>query len=409
MAKLSLVLFFLIIYFPLSANAMISDYFQTGSYPIVVEFGFEYLHPSFGSIDNVVIRNPQTSSDVAPVVGGVSQVYPDVFAQTIKAKILLDEVKKADLTLQTFLPLNALAQMDSGNTYLPEYVLYRTEKQRPRVSAMGEMNLSDSFRVGLGLDLGFGVTSEATIFLQSGAGKYSNQRISATVKPRIIPIGEFEYDDYLFLIKAENKVNFSLNTSAGASVFPPLSASFDISYSTNSALFFDPWTFDLSRRYRLSSVGMDTWAVDLGISYQLWSRFQSRAAVINDVSGTFTNGLAPSFTPRNLLVPRISIEKNFGMQRWELGYEFKDSIFKDTPSANGNYLDPPRHSFSLAALFPLSSGWEWGASLQVSRLTPQSVVKSDVTEIGAPGYQASGWLYGGNLNLTIPFEVSKKR
>ncbi len=386
---------------------MTSEYFNSNSYPIVVEFGFEYLHPNFGAINNVLIQNPQTSSVATGVSGGVDQNYPDVFAQTINAKIVLNEEKKANLTLKSFLPLNSLSQIDSGNTYLPEYVLYRAEKQRPRISVMGEMNLSDSFRMGVGLDLGFGVTTEATAYLLSGTGKYSNQRISASVKPKLIPIGVLEYEGYRFLVKAENKVNFSLNTTAGASVFPPLNASFDITYSTNSALYFDPWTFDLSHQYALGFIGLDTWMLALGCSYQLWSGFESRAAVINNVSSTFSNGLAPSFKTKNLFVPRVAINKSFGNQKFELGYEYKDSIFKETPSGNGNYLDPPRHSFQFGVIFPFSSGWDFSTSLQVSRLAEQTVVKSDSTEIGAPGYRASGWLYGGNISLTIPFEAKR--
>lgn len=402
MAKRSLIsLLFLIV--STSSQALTSEYFNSTQYPIVIEFGFEYLHPVFESINNVVIRNSQTSSTAGTVNGGVSQIYPDVFAQTIKAEVLLDEKKNAKLKLQTFLPLNSLAQMDTGNTYLPEYVLYRTEKQRPRVSLLGEMDVSEKFRIGLGLDLGFGVTSEATVFLQSGAGKYSNQRISASVKPRVIPMGSFAYEGFNLLVKGENKVSFSLNASAGASVFPPLNASFDISYSTNSALFFDPWTFDLSKKIELSNSAK----LGMGVSYQLWTGYEPRAAVISNVSGTFSNGLSPSFKTANIFVPRVSFEKSFGQERWELGYEYKDSIFKETPGNNGNYLDPPRHSFNFGAVFPVSTGWEFGANLQVSRLAPQNVVKKELTEIGAPGYLAAGWLYGGNLSITIPFEAKK--
>jgi hypothetical protein len=408
MAKFFLISSLLFSFSSISAQAITSEYFNSTKHPLVVEFGFEYLHPTFGSIDNVVIRNPQTSSEAATVLGAVNQTYPDVFAQTLKAKILLDEEKNAELTVQSFLPLNALTQVDTGNTYLPEYVLYRTEKQRPRLSILGEMNISDRFKVGAGLDLGFGVTTEATVFLQSGDGKYSNQRISASVKPRIIPMVVLVYEQYRFLIKGENKVAFTLNASAGANVFPPLNASFDITYAATSALFYDPWIFDLSRRYQLAAIGLNTWSVGIGLSYQLWTGYEQRAAVIKNISGTFSNGLSPAFKARNLLVPRVAIEKSFTRQRWELGYEFKDSIFINTPSSNGNYLDPPRHSFSLGAIFSFSSGWELGTSLLVSRLVPQSVVKLDSTEIGAPGYQASGWLYGGNINLTIPLRGAEK-
>lgn len=404
MAKRSLVFAFLAV-LPFSAQALTSNYFSTNAHPLVMEIGFDYLHPTFGVISGVVVQNSATSNVSTPTVGGVNQTYPDVFAQTLGVKFLMDEEKKMGLTFQSYLPLNSLTQMDSGNTYLPEYALYRCEKQRPRVSVMLEENLSESWRAGLGIDLGFGVTSEATVFMQSGDGKYSNQRISASVKPKIVPMGILEYDGYRLMVKAENKVKFTLNAAAGASVFPPLNASFDVTYASNSALFFDPWTFDLSRRYQVS----DTWILGLGVSYQLWSGYETRAAVIRDISGTFSNGQDPARKTTNLLVPRIAIEKKFGERRYELGYEFKDSIFKTTPySGNGNYLDPPRHSFTLGAIFPFASGWELGTSVQVTRLTPQSVVKLNSTEIGAPGYEASGWLYGGKLSLTVPFEGSKK-
>jgi hypothetical protein len=406
MAKFSLIYALFTLFFSTSATALTSDYFSSKSNPFVVDFGFEYLHPQFGNIENVVIRNYKTGGIATPVSGSVDQVYPDVFAQTLNGQFLLSEESKATLIVKSFLPLNSLAQMDTGNTNLPEYVLYRAENQRPRMMAMGEMNLSDSWRAGLGFDLGFGVSAEATIYLQSGAGKYSSQRISASIRPKFIPLALIEHEGYRLLVKGENKIDFAFKTNAGASVFSTLSAGFDVSYSTNSALFFDPWTFELSKQYGLSAVGLDTWNLGLGISYQLWTGYQARAAVIEDVSGTFSNGLAPAFKTRNLLVPRVSLEKRFQSSRWELGYQFKDSIFNSTPSGNGNYLDPPRHTGVIGAIFPISSGWEFGANLQVARLTPQSVVKSDATDIGGPGYEALGWLYGGSVNLIVPF--SKK-
>ena len=404
MAKLALT-FLLLMAMRDSSFAMTSSYFESNSTPIVLGFGFQYLHPEFQPIENVIIRNNKTTSDPAPVSGKVEQNYPDVFAQILDLKVRVHERTNATIRFHSFFPLNSFAQMDTGNTYLPEYVLYRVENQRPRLSTIAEFDIVENMRAGFGIDLGFGVTSEANVFLQSGAGKVSNQRVSATVKPRVVPILSFEVNDYLFVVRGENKVSFSLNSAAGASVFPPLSASFDVTYQSNSALYYDPWKFDLSRRHSLSLLGLESWHLGWGASYQLWSGYEARAAVISGISGTFSNGQAPQFKTRTLLVPRVSLEKRFERARWELEYQFKDSIFTDTPSGSGNYLDPPRHTAVLSAMLPLGEGMEWGASIQVARLSSQSVLKSDTTEIGAPGYTASGWLYGGSLNVTVPFQT----
>ena len=406
MAKFSLIyaLFALCTLSPFASSfAMTSEWMDSRhAHSVVVDFGIEYAHPSFSPIRDVVIRNPRTTGDAAPVSGTVDQSYPDVFAQTLNAQFLLNSDSNAILQLRSFLPLNSFAQMDTGNTDLPEFVLYRAENQRPRISLLAELDVIRDLRFGLGFDLGFGVTSEATVFLQSGDGKSSSQRISATVKPKFIPIATMDWAGYRLMVKGENRVDFSFRTDSGASIFPPLNASFDVTYLSNSALYYDPWMFDISKVFDLSTLALDTWSVQLGLSFQLWSGFVSRSAVIESVSGTFSNGIGPEFKARNLLVPRIGIEKGFTSSRWSLDYAFKDSIFAQTPSGVGNYLDPPRHTASVGAVFPLRSGWEWGTSLQVARLGPQSVVKSNATEIGAPGYVASGWLYGGNIHVTIP-------
>ncbi len=384
--------------------------------PITAEFGFEYLHPDFAPINNVVVENPQTSTVSTPQYGNVVNTYPDVFAQTIKAQLLLDSKRKWTVTVKTFLPLNSLAQLDSGNTYQPEFVLYRAEMQRPRLSLLSGINLTDDWRVGLGAAIGFSIETQATVFLQSGTGRYSDQRIAAKLKPVIAPVGSVAFKDYTFTVKAENKSTFDLSTNAGARVFGSVGAGVNFAYATESTAYFEPWSFELNGKNRLS----DSWNVLWGLSYELWSRYQARAAVIQstvptscpDNAGTctpvFNAGLTPAFQGRDLWVPELGFERLFGDIRIQLSYRYKDSIFKDVPTLNGNYLDPPRHDFKYTAIIPTISGLLWNFSIQVSRLVPQTVIKSNSGEIGATpdgsGYVASGWLYGGGLSLTIPLK-----
>lgn len=393
------------LYSPSSLHSLMKEEF-----PITIEVGFEYLHPEIPSIRNVVVENPKTSTVTSPKYGNVENSYPDVFAQTIKAQAMIDQASKWTVSLKTYLPLNSLAQMDTGYMYQPEFVLYRAEAQRPRVLLATGLNLSDDWRVGVAADVGFSVSAQATVFLQSGAGTYSDQRLTAKLKPNVVPQLSLQYQSYTFTVRGENKANFDLGTSAGARVFGSVNAGINYSYTAESAMYFQPWEFELSGKTALN----DWMKLKWGASYQLWNGYQTRAALIqNEIqnncsdpscTGTFSPSQAPSYKARNLIVPEAGLEFQSGNNRYEIGYRYKDSIFKDLPTQNGNYLDPPRHDVLAGVTFPTKAGWEWSLRAQVSRLVSQNVVKSDTNEIGAPGYTASGWMYGGGASVAIPFK-----
>ncbi len=391
---------------PSSIAALLSK-----DHSITIELGVEYSHPSIPSISNVVVENPSTSTVVTPRLGSVDNNYPDTLAQTLRVQMLLNPKNRFTVAAKTFLPLDGLAQMDTGNIYQPELALYRAESQRPRILLTSGMNLSPRFRVGLGLDIGFSVDSVATIFLQSGAGTVSDQRVSAKVRPSLIPQASLALDSYSLTYRGENKASFDLSTQAGARIFSSTSAGVDFKYTTNSALFFEPMSFEFEGKQEITRL----FTLHYGASYEFWSRYQSRAAVIqgaipvncNNNTGcnsTFSSGVSPQFTARDLLVPEGALDFAWGDDSVQLGYRFKDSIFTDVPKGVGNYLDPPRHDFRLAYAHPTAGGWEWRIHAGVSRLVAQNVVKSDPNSIGGPSYQVSGWLYGGGLSVAIPFK-----
>jgi hypothetical protein len=385
----------------------------TPEYNIVVEIGLEYMHPDLPSIHHVVVENQSTSTAVTgPTYGDVQAGYPDTFAQTLKAQALLIPSNRFTVAVKTYLPLNGLTQMDTGNVYQPEFVLYRAESQRPRILLTSGIDLSPHWRVGIGLDVGFSVAAEANIFLQSGPGTVSDQRISAKVKPSLIPQASVSYDQYEFTVRGENKAEFDLTTNAGARVFSNVSAGVDFSYAAQSALYYQPWQLELAGQNQVLS-----WMrFRYGISYELWGGYQVRAAVIqtnipvNCPSGAanctpqFSSGIAPDSKPRNIWVPEAGWVFDLSGDDLEFDYQYKDSIFKGLPIGQGNYLDPPRHDLKVGYTHHANSGLEWNVHGAVSRLTEQVVVKSDPNSIGAPGYKADGWLYGGGVSVTVPFK-----
>ena len=387
---------------PASIHSLLSP-----EHPIAVEIGVEYLHPSLPDISNIVVENSSTSTTLSPgqtKTGTVNGNYPDTIAQTLKVQALLDAKTEFTVGVKTFLPLDGLSQIDTGNIYQPEFALYRSEGQRPRVLLSSGIDLGPDWRMAAAADVGFSVNAEANVFLQSGNGSVSDQRISAKIKPSLLPQLSLQFlQDYSLTARAENKSELQLSTTAGAQIYSGL-ASVDFSYTTQSALFYEPWEFEFNGKNKLTS---DV-TVKYGVSYQLWSGYEPRAAVIQSAipvscpagagncTPQFSSGVEPSFKARNIFVPEAAFDFALGRgDTLEVGYRFKDSIFEGLPTGTGNYLDPPRHDGIVQFTHLTEKGWTWNIHGQLSRLTTQNVVKSDPTEIGGPGYSASGWLYGG--------------
>lgn len=386
---------------------------------IIVELGMEYVHPAIPNIQGVIVENSSTSTALGPnatKTGDVLGGYPDAFAQTLKFQALLQPKNRFTLGLKTYLPLNGLSSMDTGNAYQPELPLYRGEGQRPRILLTSGMDLSPDWRLGLGLDVGFSVDAQANVFLQSGSGTVSDERVSAKVKPSLIPQGSIIFRDLEFTVRGENKAEMKVTTNSGARVFSTASAGLDFSFISQSAIYYQPWQFEMNAKTRVS----DLLGLKYGLSYELWSGYEARAAIIqsnvqvNCPAGAgncvslFSSGLTPSFKARNLLIPELLADFSLGDDSLGVGYRYKDSIFKDLPTGTGNYVDPPRHDFLVSYNHLSKSGWQWNIHANVSRLSSVNVVKSNpTTEIGGPGYQVAGWLYGGGLGVTVPFKSEK--
>lgn len=379
---------------------------------IEIEFGIEYSHSSLPVVRNVVTENSSTSTALGPgqtKSGDVQSDYPDTVAQVFKFQAMLNREHRFTVAAKTFLPLNGIANIDTGNTYQPEFVLYRAETQRPRILLTSGIDLGPEWRVGLGLDVAFSVSAQAQVFLQSGAGTVSDQRISAKVKPGFVPQASIAFHEFALTVRGENRADFDLTTMAGGSVFSNVGAGIDFSYAAQSALFFQPWQFELTGQSDLSP----SLLLKYGVSYELWGGFKTRAAVVDscpsgptNCTSQFSSGQAPQYRARNIFVPEVGINWSAfeSASFLEFEYQFKDSIFKGTPSGVGNYLDPPRHDFKLGYTHLTQAGWQWNIHGTVSRLTSQTVVKLDPKSIGGPGYSVDGWLYGGGLSVAIPFK-----
>lgn len=376
---------------------------------LVAEVGLQFLHPDFKEIKNVLVENTQTSTQNR--IGNIVPDYPDQLAQVLILQGMLNQEHRWSLSLKTVLPLNSLAQLDTGSIYAPEFVLYRTNLQRPQILIFSGVDATKEIRLGGGVEVGFNATTLAHLFLHAGNGRYSDQRLSIQMKATYTPWLGAEYAGYKFTVRGESKSKLDMNVVAAARIFSNIDAGIPFSYNSESSLYFVPWTFELEKDFVLS----ESVTLKPSLSYQLWSRFVPAAAIIGDQSqidcqgqGTcgnsnFSPSRAPEYKTQNLLVPSIGAEWKVSGYTVSGGYRYKASIFQDLPIGFGNYVDPPRHDALVGLRFLFLNDWEMDLHLQVSRLIAQNVVKSNASDIGAPGYEAAGWLYGGGIQVAVPF------
>lgn len=391
-----------------------------------VSLGLLLMEHNFTPISNVVIENDYISDKTTPVYGNIDNNYRTTFGQLLGVTYRVTDWKRLTIGLTTFLPVNHVAYVDTGETFHPEYVLYRSRSQRPIVEVGAGMDLSDSLHVGLGVHVGFSLTGNATLFLNSDANKPSTFRFLASVQPKAspnlavlwTPSSRFSVGSVLrFPLSSDNTL--VLNT--GARLVGQLVA-LDFIFNAISTMFYDPLTVELGTSWEHSP----HWRLIAQLDYQAWSSFKMPALLIQDPNVTGCTGAScgvaispgqiPSFPFRDLVIPRIGEELTVGSTVYRVSYGYRASFMSALPTGAGNYLDPPKHMIQAGVGFktdkflgaPIPASVDFHAALHL--LETQHITKTVGDErgvgtgnakIGAPGYDAGGKIWGGGVSLSL--------
>jgi hypothetical protein len=402
---------------------------------LTLSYGFIAMEPQFTPINNVVTGNQYTTGQSTDIVGNVDMSYRTTFGQEIGLTYrLFPDFMNLTFGIAVFLPLNQLAYIDTGEAFVPEYVLYRSRTQRPLLEPGFSADLGGGFHVGIGLHTAFGVTANANVLLQANPAQPSTFRFSASMIPKASP-----YFGFLYLSNAEEEKKSQVSASlvirlpststtemtlvSGARLFGGLST-LDFSLLANAALFYDPLTVELG-----ASVQATSWArLFAQVDAEMWHNYQAPSLTIQqpaiDSCGGTTCGfvISPSDNPaydyQNIVVPRVGGEfVTGGKLTYRVGYAYHASIFKNLPTGAGNYVDPPKHIFSagIGILFNHFLNFDVPCIVDINgsyqALITQNIVKTSGNEagnpadekIGSPGYSTGGKVYGGGMDLTLAF------
>ncbi|MCM2324607.1 MAG: hypothetical protein NDJ90_15210 [Oligoflexia bacterium] len=387
-----------------------------GGKRFALDFGVLYMDPLFQPIRNVVTSNDFVA-DTLNASGTVDTSYRSTLGQTMGAATSLFSALNLTAGLATFLPLNQLAYLDTGETYHPEYVLYRARTQRPQIEAALGADLSPKVHVGAGLHIGFSLTNNATVFISS-INKPSSMRFISSLKAKVSPFfgalwtpsPDFALGAVLRLpMTSGNHMTLKTATRVGG-----LGGAFDFNFLATSAFFYDPPAAELGAQLQHSEHARTIAQLD----FQAWRSFEYPALRIESCTEgappcgvNVTSSLNPGFSLRNVLIPRLAEELTWGPTSLRFGYGYRPGIFSAPPSGAGNYLDPSKHMFTLGAGRQMEH-FRVDAHFAYHQLLTEHVVKSPGYEngtgsgdlkVGAPRYDAGGKILGGGVSLSWRF------
>jgi hypothetical protein len=400
------------------------------------------MQPQFLPIENVVLENEYVSDKVE--TGDVDTEYRPTLGQALGLEYIISpSLGNLSLGFTGFLPLEQITYLDSGETFVPEYVLHRARTQRPQVEAALSISPLRELQIGVGMHLGYALTANAAVFLQTDASKPSTMRISASMRPKVAPVIGIQYRSAdpvgpgqstlgpAFtagaVVRMPLESGVAMDLSTGAQVFGSY-AGVDLQFKALSTLYYDPLSVEGGFALRYS----DRARILLQADWQNWGGYVPPALEIQDPSAECQNenpstecGLAlsgganPTPEMTNILIPRIGHEWQASEKlTLRVGYAQRPGIFKKAPSGAGNFLDPARDVFTAGF------GWNFDHLLNFDvpatldfhfayhALRTQSIAKTQGDEtdagtgdikIGAPGYDAGGNLIGGGLSLSLAF------
>jgi hypothetical protein len=396
---------------------------------LLFSYGLMSMTPNFLPINNVVTSNSFIADNQvgSPTMGDVNTAsYRATLGQEVGLSYqILPEFYKLTVGIATFLPLNQLAYMDTGEAYQPEYVLYRSRTQRPQVDLGLGAELGNGISVGFGLHFAFSLTADAAVFINTKANSASSMKFASSVKPKVSPYLGFLYSppessSYSLgaVIRFPAASDATMALKSGAQVIGPVGA-VDFNFTATSAIYYDPWTLELGGSWEHLGFARAYAQLD----YQIWSQFQPPALLVKQgeltpPSTQITPGAVPILPYVNIVIPRIGEEISLNdVSTVRLGYAYRPSFLADVSSGAGNYLDPPKHMVSLGLglnykrFLVFETATRLDFNLSYHALVSQHITKTAGNEagdladkkIGSPGYDAGGNVLGGGVTLSLAF------
>lgn len=373
-------------------------------------YAYNFIDPKFDSINNIVVENSTMSSDASlPRRGDADTNYKSSSLHAFHL-LLPSQKLRGNFSLSLFTPLSKILTQDSGDPFLPEYVLHRARYKRTELFLNYAYAFNSIFSASLGTHIGFNASSSLNAQTSLNGTEYGSSGSAKTeVKPLagILFSAAYQKESSLtFFTYAQGMESELLAETHGETSNPPL----PFYVTVESQLYFDPTIFRLGNQTRYSNL-----LVNLLLEYQLWDKYKTPRIFIKKNSGVVqSSDDYERIQTENIFIPKVGLTYSLPSD-WSVGTGafYRKSPLRHSLAESGNSLD----SDTKAVTMGISKSLMWdhdpltlSLASQYHWLTKRSVVKKSGAEdgsagdkIGAGGYQVGGrvFIISTGLNLSL--------
>lgn len=360
----------------------------------------------FDKLDNIVIASTVNSSQSSSLYGDHDPSPTDSFLLSGHGSFKLFKSIPGKLNISFYTPVDKLAEIQTGDPYLPEYPMYKKLARFMFEFSYARKFDWLSFSIGA---LG-GLQSKGETFVvakDNGSPVPSSAQITQNATPSLSFNFSLlkEYKNKSFFIKFQDEVKSKIENDIDSYLFAG-GGTISINWQMDSIMFYDPRTLELGSKFKLNS----TTNLFTSLELQDWSGFESPRLNLKQTGGILVSSDDEvNYTTKNVVVPTIAISHIKKSYKLNYSYRYAPSPLELHDNKNGNTIDLDKSSFA----FGIEKGFKFDQDnfnvsfgLQYHYLHPKKVNKSGPREdgdagdkIGSGGYTAKGQIYATSLGI----------
>jgi hypothetical protein len=357
---------------------------------------------SFDSINNIAITNASNSSS-GTTYGSVSTDYADFIGAGLHFGLPIGYPEHGTigtLGLSIYLPVGSLIETNSGNPFLPEYVMYKSRYQRTSIYLNFAHQSTDDFAWSLGAIVGFQASADVKTNLSLNGNTYGSWAQAKTkIDPSLGAIisAAYKINESTMYFTYQQEMKSNLDARATGEINNPSLGLFDA--NIKSVLFYDPHTIRIGSNFKLSNLELFC-----GLEYQLWSAYKTPAiSVVKNGGVVDSSSNYEQIITKNVSNPRIGARYLFTDRiATGVGFTYRQTPLDGNFSGSGNSIDTDSYIFSTGLTYRMviwSKDVTIGPSLEYHLLKDRTVTKTANDEKGNAGTKLGGPYYtiGGHI------------
>lgn len=364
----------------------------------------------FDDIKGITTKNSTNST--TNETGNAKTDYGKSYHSIIHASLPIAYPGAGSLALSFVAPFGDIAETNSGDARLPEYVMYHARHKRTQVFVSYAHPFNDTWAMSLGAHVGFQASADIQTQASLNGASYGS---AGAAKSKVTPsLGALlsvarKHDGGQFAFTYQQEMKSNLKANATGEINDPTSVLFDI--TLDSMIYYDPHIFRTSLGQRLTS----TLDFNATFEYQMWSNYKPPTIFIKRNGGVLlSSDNYEKLQLKDIPVARAGLTWHmFDSFSLSSGVFWRPSPIDSDYSGAGNSIDSDVVGLTGGFAHKMKifeKNVEWGAALQYHMLSETTVTKSTGQEngnagnkIGAPGYKIGGEILTGSIGARMMF------